>query len=142
MKRGAMSRKIKAGWAATVAFGGVAVMWLGPAIADDGHDEAAAPAAAEDPSVEPEPEPDLPKVPVTLDYLIDYERSMDPAGTSAAYVCANEGDETLRVVFGKQAPPNAVADPNPGPGPKESGDLEPLDPCEGKSLIVGREERK
>ncbi|MFS3130140.1 hypothetical protein ACLM5J_17190 [Nocardioides sp. Bht2] len=136
-----MSREQAAGWAAAVVVLSGALASFAPAIADDAFREAPKPRTDREPSVRPELEPYLPKVPVTLDYLIDYERSMDPAGTSAAYVCANEGDESLTVVFGKQAPPNAVADLNPGPGPEESGDYEPLDPCEGKTLTVGREQR-
>lgn len=136
-----MGRNSAAGWwiaALVVAGGGVA--WLGPAVADESHDHGSPPAVLEEPVGEPEPE--LPKVLVTRDYLVEYEASLDPAGSAATYVCANEGDETLMVVAGKEAPADAVADPDPGPGPEKAGDLEPLDPCHGKSLIVGKEQRR
>lgn len=88
---------------------------------------------AEDGSIIPEPHPE-PEAKDAIDSLAEltaYEKELDPAGSPAIYVCANEGDSNITVVEGHEAPADAVVNPDAGPV------KELPDPCAGSDWVVG-----
>jgi hypothetical protein len=110
-----------------------------PAVAhDDGHehdDASSEPASAEDPSFDPEPieEPRPEDAIASRDELIAIEKQVDPQGSPAVFVCANNGAFEYKLVEGTEVPADAKVNPLPG-----LLDREAADPCAGFDWVVGR----
>lgn len=109
-----------------------------PALADEDHPttdvEAPGSRLAEDGSIipEPDPEPESKDAIESRAELAELEKAVDPVGSPAVYVCANEGAYEYRVVQGHEAPEDAKVNEDAGPV------NELPDPCAGFDWVVGK----
>lgn len=117
---------------------GVAASLGLPALADENHATGETndqvDRIADDGSIIPESESDaLDENPIdSRAELVEIEKTLDPAGSSAFFICADEGADVYTVIAGYgEVPEDAKVNPNAGPLEKDS------DPCAGRDWVVG-----